>query len=66
MENDRVKSYIRNYKEANDNKPILVFDVNGDDVLKLMEQDPDTDSWDVNYYLKVQSVIKKIDKLFPY
>jgi hypothetical protein len=61
---NHVKKYIENHQEISSGSTLIIYGVNSNDMLTVLNEDPKVDDWDVVYYCKVTKAIKTIDKLF--
>ena len=62
---DQVRNYIKNHQEAYSGTTVMIFGVNSNDMLKVIDNNPMAEKWDVVYYIKVSQAISNVKRLFP-
>lgn len=61
--NNPVVSYLKNHIEAVSGGTCIMYGVNANDILKVVNEDPIIDRWDVTYYMKVTKALKNLNRL---
>ena len=58
-----VVSYLKNHIEAVSGGTCIMYGVNANDILKVVNEDPIVDRWDVTYYVKVTKALNNLNRL---